>query len=390
MKRYANPRGTLLFIALSVTLMVAVDFLFLRDDAPRDRDFMPSKSALVSIDESVFQHSEIQDYSYNVPEEKKSFEESLASLLEEERVYDHPPAPLMKKAKKEVSKAVVESRPAPAVKKPPAEIKVESIPYEGKPKIVIIIDDLGMDRKRTEQVINLPGPITLAFLPYAPKLDEDTKTSLSKGHELLIHTPMEPMDGKMNPGPIALMDDMNEQQLKVVLEQVFKSFDGYVGINNHMGSRLTQNQKAMDVVMEALSKRDLLFVDSKTINTSVAAQTARNHNLRYAERDVFLDHENTPEFVAQSLRKMEIVARNRGQAIGIGHPKEATINGLRAWIPTLEKKGFEIVPVSAVVRREKRADQVTPAAAISQGQIPAALSSVVTFELAPGPSLRLE
>ena len=66
-----------------------------------------------------------------------------------------------------------------------------------------------------------PAPLTLAFLPYAPKLDEDAKLSLEKGHELIIHTPMEPMNGKMNPGPIALMNDMNETQLNAVLDEVF-------------------------------------------------------------------------------------------------------------------------------------------------------------------------
>ena len=194
--------------------------------------------------------------------------------------------------------------------------------------------------------------MTLAFLPYAPQLPEITGRAKAKGHELMIHVPMEPMSATTDPGPMALRDGMSAESIRLNLSKVFQSFSGYVGINNHMGSKLTQNPDAMRVVMEELAQRDLLFVDSKTSPKSVAANMAAARGLRYAQRDVFLDHEDTPEFVAGALRKMERIAARDGLAIGIGHPKANTINALKRWIPTLKDKNLVLVPVSSVVERE--------------------------------------
>lgn len=219
-------------------------------------------------------------------------------------------------------------------------------------KVVIIIDDMGMSHDLSQQTIDLPAPLTLAFLPYAPNLESMTERAHKKGHELMIHMPMEPMNPDLDVGSIALLDDMTEAQLQEAMEKAFNSFDHYVGINNHMGSRLTQNEQAMHVVMNELARRGLLFVDSKTISTSVAGKLAAQHGLDYAERDVFLDHENTDEFVADALQRLEHIARQKGYAIAIGHPKKVTVNGLKKWLPTLASKGLTVVPVSAVVKND--------------------------------------
>lgn len=227
------------------------------------------------------------------------------------------------------------------------------VPHSGRVgRIVIMIDDVGLNRRQSQAALDLPAPMTLAFLPYAPQLPEITGRAKAKGHELMIHVPMEPMSATTDPGPMALRDGMSAESIRLNLSKVFQSFSGYVGINNHMGSKLTQNPDAMRVVMEELAQRDLLFVDSKTSPKSVAANMAAARGLRYAQRDVFLDHEDTPEFVAGALRKMERIAARDGLAIGIGHPKANTINALKRWIPTLKDKNLVLVPVSSVVERE--------------------------------------
>lgn len=220
---------------------------------------------------------------------------------------------------------------------------------KGSGKIVIIIDDLGMNRKWTREVIGLKAPITSAFLPYAPKLKNDTQTATNNGHELIIHTPMEPMSKTIDPGPIALMDDMSETELETNLSHIFKSFEGYTGINNHMGSRLTQNSKAMRTIMNALAARGLYFVDSKTIANSVAGQEAMHAGVPFAQRDVFLDHEDNAAFVQNALAKLERVAKTKGIAIAIGHPKKHTVTALKQWLPTLKERGLEIIPASKAV-----------------------------------------
>ncbi len=228
-----------------------------------------------------------------------------------------------------------------------------SVPKFKNPKIAIIIDDLGLDQPRTRQVMALDAPLTLAFLPYAPQLPEITAEAKATGHELLIHTPMQPLNRDLNPGPLALLEGMEKGEFDQALNTIFDSFEGYVGINNHMGSRLTQDEAAMGRVMKALAERGLIFVDSKTIHTSVAARVAAENGIPFAERDVFLDHVDTIEFVKGALKKTEEAAYRKGYAIAIGHPKDATIQGLREWLPGLKEKGIEIVPVSRLVSTPK-------------------------------------
>lgn len=230
---------------------------------------------------------------------------------------------------------------------------VRSYPPEGWPRIAIIIDDMGVDQKRSKQVVALKGPLTLAFLPYARKVDRFARAGRTYGHELMIHMPMEAMNGDLDLGGIYLDSSMSPSEADKMLDKAFASFGGYVGINNHMGSRLTQNRDYMNMVMKRLDERGLIFVDSRTINSSVATEIAGDYNVPYAVRDVFLDHEPTPEFVRKSLEELEYIARYNGYAIAIGHPKDATIQVLKEWLPTLKEKKIALVPVSMIVKEEE-------------------------------------
>lgn len=233
----------------------------------------------------------------------------------------------------------------PAWKKYAVSVDVPS----GIPKIAIIIDDVGVDRKRSIEAIALPEPITLAFLPYAHRVDSLAKLARESGHEILVHMPMEPMDGDLDPGQGVLTGTMDARTFAGTLAQNLAAIEGYVGINNHMGSRLTVDPAAMDRLMVALKARGLAFIDSRTTAQSVAAQSARVHGLPYAERSVFLDHVPGIGNVRESLKALEKTAREKGSAIAIGHPKDDTLAALREWIPDLAEKGFVLVPVTAVL-----------------------------------------
>lgn len=224
-------------------------------------------------------------------------------------------------------------------------------------KIVIIIDDMGLARSNSHAIIDLPAPLTLAFLPYADRLEEFTGPALEKGHELIIHVPMEPMGVGHNLGPAGLTTKLSKEEFKAILNNhVFPSFTGYVGINNHMGSRLTQNKQAMGWVMEELKARGLYFVDSKTIGSSIAARTAMDYGIPFAERDVFLDHYDTYDSVMKALASLEAVAHRQGVAIAIGHPKKHTIDALRNWMPGIAGRGLELVPASSVLHKPDTQD----------------------------------
>lgn len=225
-------------------------------------------------------------------------------------------------------------------------------PDDRRPKIAVVIDDLGVDRERGARAVALPGPLTMAWLPYAPELPQQTRAAHRAGHELLVHMPMDPRDRTVtDPGPNALLVDLPADELQRRLDWNLARFDGYVGINNHMGSRFTSDPHGLATVMATLKVRGLLFLDSRTSNQSIALAEARNAGVPAVARDVFLDHEKSPESVQRALADLEAVARRHGHAVAIGHPRDVTLDALAAWLPQLERRGFVLVPLSALVRQ---------------------------------------
>jgi polysaccharide deacetylase 2 family uncharacterized protein YibQ len=227
---------------------------------------------------------------------------------------------------------------------------VPAPPSGNRPLVAIVLDDLGLDRARTASAIRLPGPVTMSFMTYAPDLAEQTEAAHRAGHELLVHVPMEAVDRREDPGPHALYTSLSREEILDRLRWGLDRFDGYVGINNHMGSKFTADRSAMTPVIEELRARGLVFLDSRTTARSVGFGLAAADGVPHAGRDVFLDDDLAPAAISRQLAEVEEVARRRGSAIAIGHAHDTTMAALRAWLPSLAGKGLILVPVSAVVR----------------------------------------
>lgn len=221
-----------------------------------------------------------------------------------------------------------------------------------RPAIAIVLDDLGIDQRRTRRAIALPAPLTLALIPYGYNLAKHANQARARGHELLVHLPMEPLDPEANPGKNALLTSLTENELRRRVNWNMHQFQGFVGINNHMGSKFTAWRPGMAIVMKTLKRDGLLFLDSKTTTKSQGIRLARAMRVPHTVRDVFLDNNITREAIEQQLRQLENVARRNGVAIGIGHPHDETVAALQRWIPVMQGKGFVLVPVSAIVRRK--------------------------------------
>lgn len=227
-------------------------------------------------------------------------------------------------------------------------------PSGGRPMIAIVLDDVGVNRRGARKAIALPGPLTLAFMTYARGLEEMTSEARSAGHELMLHVPMAPQNADLDPGPNVLRGDIPRAELMQRLAWGLSRFDGYVGVNNHMGSRFTASPEGMALVMGELKSRGLLFLDSLTAANSVAGSLAARAGVPYAVRDVFLDNE--PDDLAAIHRQLAILeqtARERGYAVGIGHPHDGTVAALQQWIPEVQARGFALVPISAIVRHRQ-------------------------------------
>lgn len=229
---------------------------------------------------------------------------------------------------------------------------VAAAPPPGRPMIAIVLDDLGIDQKRSYAAIALPGPLTLSFIPYGYNLPAMTRTARAAGHELMVHVNMEPLDHGVDPGPNALLTSLKLVEVQRRLDWALSRFDGYTGLSNHMGSRFTVWPEGMEIVLRTLNRRGLLFLDSLTNQRSIGPALARAYKTPYAVRDVFIDHDRTDTFIVKQLALTERLARRNGHAIAIGHPYDVTVKRLKQWLATVESRGFTLVPVSAIVRQK--------------------------------------
>jgi polysaccharide deacetylase 2 family uncharacterized protein YibQ len=220
---------------------------------------------------------------------------------------------------------------------------------EGKPKVAIIIDDLGHDFGIGLSFIHLDLPLSFSVLPRAPFTEAIVKAANEKGCEVILHLPMEPKNyPSVDPGPGALFLTMDECEIIQILDQDLSEIPGVRGVNNHMGSSFTENQHKMLTVLEELKKRDLFYVDSRTTSRSVGSKLARKIGLPVAKRNVFLDHDINPRAIKIQMERLLSIAEHSGSAIGIGHPHKETLNILMEYSSRL-KRDFNIVLVSELV-----------------------------------------
>ncbi len=197
-----------------------------------------------------------------------------------------------------------------------------------KPRIAIIIDDMGYHRQTGNALLDLDLNLTYAFLPYGPFTPDLEQRAWNRGRDILVHMPMEARDPAWDPGPGALyLADPPEARARLVAENLLR-VPHAIGSNNHMGSRFTEDREAMDQFLSLLARRGLFFVDSITSSKSVGVESARAMGIRTAGRQVFLDNVQTREDICRQLRLLVKKAFARGWAIGIGHPNEATLTAL--------------------------------------------------------------
>lgn len=220
------------------------------------------------------------------------------------------------------------------------------------PLVAIVIDDVGIDQDGTARAVELPAPVTLAFIPYGYNLDQHTRKARRGGHELLVHMPMEPSSGAADPGPNALLTSLPQDEIMRRFRWGLSRFEGYVGVSNHMGSRFMARADLVKPLLGEVERRGLLFLDSWTRADTAGTGLARDMGIPNTRRDVFLDNEQTEEEVAKRLAHLENLARRKGYAIGLGHPHDVTLDVLERWIPEARARGITLVPVSTIVRLE--------------------------------------
>ncbi|MHB8347696.1 MAG: divergent polysaccharide deacetylase family protein [Acidiferrobacterales bacterium] len=223
------------------------------------------------------------------------------------------------------------------------------IPHLPPTYISIIIDDVGNSLAAGKQAVRLPGPVACAILPHTPYATDLAEMAHRDGKEVLLHLPMEGIGG-LNPGPGTLDTAMSRTLLTLTLADDLAGIPYVEGVNNHEGSLLTSRKVPMEWVMHALQQHgNLFFVDSRTIAQSVAAPTASAYHIANLSRNIFLDDIPTAGAVEKQFALLIRIARRRGYAVAIGHPRPATLKVLRQWLPRLGFYRIRLVPLTTLL-----------------------------------------
>jgi len=231
---------------------------------------------------------------------------------------------------------------------PKREFKVTPVPIP--PRVAIVIDDMGYDLSLAFKLLDLKDIKSFSILPYSPYRVEIANAAHERGFDVLLHLPMEPLEyPRINPGPGALLSSMNPDEFLHVLYNDLNSVPYIIGVNNHMGSRLTEDPERMREIFMVLKRRGLFFLDSRTTKRTKCREIAKSLKLRYTERQVFLDHVLDPHAIQLELQRLVNIAQSKGFAIGIAHPHEITYRVLKAELPEIKKK-VALVSVSELVR----------------------------------------
>ncbi|NOU95990.1 divergent polysaccharide deacetylase family protein [Paenibacillus sp. LMG 31456] len=208
-------------------------------------------------------------------------------------------------------------------------------------RIAVVIDDLGNDMLGTREMIELPVPITVAVMPFLPTTRRDAEWAHQLGHEVLIHMPMEPVRGKKSwLGPGAITTDLSDEEIRQRVLAAIEEVPFAIGMNNHMGSKVTADARIMRIVLQVCKEKNLIYLDSKTTSKSVVKPIAVELGVRIVENNIFMDDVYTREHISKQAVKVKKHVKDNDTTIVIGHvgpPGKNTAAVLKQSVPTIQE-----------------------------------------------------
>jgi hypothetical protein len=235
----------------------------------------------------------------------------------------------------------------------PKEKAKETPPVEKKPKkkVAIIVDDMGQSLKAINDVCSLKKPLTISILPFSPLAREVSRIAHQNDLEVMLHLPLESVNSQEGSSTEGIVrSEMSEEEIAKTVRADLEQVPYIVGVNNHMGSKITADEKIIRIILQCLKERNLYFIDSLTTSRSKAYKVAQRLRIRSGYRHIFLDAENEePRVIRDRLMELFRIAQRKGEAIGICHPYQETLEVLRENLHLADKYNVEIVPASRVV-----------------------------------------
>ncbi len=238
------------------------------------------------------------------------------------------------------------------------------LPYPAHQKeLAIVIDDAGNNMKGTEEILQLPVTLTIAVMPFLPTTEEDARKAHSLGHEVIVHLPMEPVRGKASwLGPGAITTSLSNQEIRKRVEAAIEAVPYAVGVNHHMGSKATADERVMRIVLTVCKEKGLFYLDSKTTGKSVIPKIAKEVGVPYLENKLFFDDVYTLQHIGKQAEILSKELEEDKRTIAIGHVGVTGIKiaaMLKEFIPVYEKKA-NIVPLSDLIPEYHLIDESMP------------------------------
>lgn len=219
------------------------------------------------------------------------------------------------------------------------------------PRVGIIIDDFGENLNNVEGYLSLPTEVAFAVIPGLPRSQTVARMAYDKGFEVFLHQPMEPESFPAdNPGPRGIyLKQSDEEIVQLLLENIMSLGVPLTGVNNHMGSRATEDKRVMNAVFSKFPET-LIFLDSRTSQKSVAYSVSVQHGIRSLRNNIFLDADPSAESVQQAFDRTVAMAKRNGMAVGLGHVHySTTLDALKRGLGTLEERGVTLMRLSDMV-----------------------------------------
>ena len=233
---------------------------------------------------------------------------------------------------------------------PPEKILEEGAGFRSSPQLALIIDDGGYNMENFKEMLGIGKPLTYAILPFTPHAREAALLAYRDGSEVMLHLPMEPKNGEQySLEKNTVRTGMDSKRVQKILEDALKQVPHVRGINNHMGSKATEDPQVMEALMQVLKKEGLYFIDSNTSFQTLGPEMARKAGVASRRNDQFIDREKKIETIKNAIRLAMRKAKQEGRAVAIGHPHPLTARAIKEMISEIEKEGIRLVFASEVV-----------------------------------------
>jgi len=229
----------------------------------------------------------------------------------------------------------------------PQEVPEVAVAQKGE--IAIVIDDWGYNLDNLDILDEIKYPLTCSILPklnYSRRIAEELH---KRRFQIILHLPMEPEE-RYRLEKDTIMLSMDEENIRDIIDKDLISIVYAKGVSNHMGSRATQDRRVMEIVFKELKRRKLFFLDSLVSSKSICSDLAREMNLDFTKRDIFLDNKKDPGYIKKQIHKLKKRADIYGKAIGIGHARRSTLETLKEVMPELEREGYKFVFASELIK----------------------------------------